>query len=319
MNDIFNWLIPGISLGLIFACAVLLYFCSRNDTGVKEGESMGHTFDGIEEMNNGLPKWWSYMFVATIVFSLGYLALYPGLVSFGNALGWASSQHNTVTNHDGVREQDLDGAQFANVQYQQEVERADATYGPIFAKFAEKTVEELAQDPEAVKVGQRLFLQNCAQCHGSDAKGNKGFPNLTDEAWLYGGDAATIKASIMNGRRGMMPPKGGLPITDEEIPGLVEHVLNLSGRAGVDQELAAKGQMSFMKGCFACHGMDAKGNKFMGAPNLTDTAWVFGGSREDIAYSIKNGRAGVMPAWKEVLGEDKVHVISAYVYSLSAQ
>ncbi|MGL4838016.1 MAG: cytochrome-c oxidase, cbb3-type subunit III, partial [Shewanella sp.] len=162
----------------------------------------------------------------------------------------------------------------------------------------------------------RLFLQNCAQCHGSDARGSKGFPNLTDADWLYGGDLATIKTTIMAGRHGMMPPKGGLPIDDSELAGLTEYLVKLSGREH-DEKLAALGQGSFMKGCFACHGMDAKGNKFMGAPNLTDDIWLYGGSRGVIEESIKHGRTGVMPAWKDVLGEEKVHVIAAYVYSLS--
>ncbi|MGL4714144.1 MAG: cytochrome-c oxidase, cbb3-type subunit III, partial [Shewanella sp.] len=281
---------------------------------------MGHSFDGIEELNNPLPKWWSYMFYITIVFGLIYLVLFPGLGNYKGLLGWTSSNQSIGTElgikADSAAAVELAAKEGLYVQYDQEVKHADEKYGPIFAAYLATPLEELVKNQEALKVGGRLFLQNCAQCHGSDARGSKGFPNLTDADWLYGGDLATIKTTLMNGRHGMMPPKGGLPIDDSEIAGLAEYVVKLSGREH-DETLAAQGQGSFMKGCFACHGMDAKGNKFMGAPNLTDDIWVYGGSRGVIEESIQHGRTGVMPAWKDVLGEEKVHVITAYVYSLS--
>jgi cytochrome c oxidase cbb3-type subunit 3 len=260
------------------------------------------------------------MFYITIVFGLIYLALYPGLGNYKGLLGW-SSANQSIGTEQGIKADSAAAVELAAkegrwVQYDQEVKHADDKYGPIFAAYLATPLEELVKNQEALKVGGRLFLQNCAQCHGSDARGSKGFPNLTDGEWLYGGDLATIKTTIMAGRHGMMPPKGGLPIEDSEIAGLAEYVVKLSGREH-DATLAAQGQGSFMKGCFACHGMDAKGNKFMGAPNLTDDAWLYGGSRGAIEETIKNGRSGVMPAWKDVLGEEKVHVIAAYVYSLS--
>jgi cytochrome c oxidase cbb3-type subunit 3 len=281
---------------------------------------MGHSFDGIEELNNPLPKWWAYMFYLTIVFGVIYLALYPGLGNYKGLFGWTSSNQSIGTDK-GIKADSAAAIEAAKndnrlSQYDREVAHADEKYGPIFAAYLATPLEELVKDPEALKVGGRLFLQNCSQCHGSDARGSKGFPNLTDDDWLYGGDLATIKTTLMNGRNGMMPPKGGLPIEDSEIKGLAEYVIKLSGGEH-DEALAAQGQGSFMKGCFACHGMDAKGNKFMGAPNLTDNIWLYGGSRGVIAESIINGRAGVMPAWKDILGEEKVHVITAYVYSLS--
>jgi len=320
MSSFWSVWITVLSLVVIAGCFLLLRVCSKNPTDVKEGESMGHSFDGIEELNNPLPKWWSYMFYITIVFGLIYLALFPGLGNYKGLLGWTSSNQSIGTEHgikaDSAAAIELAAKERLYVQYDQEVKHADEKYGPIFAAYLATPLEELVKNQEALKVGGRLFLQNCAQCHGSDARGSKGFPNLTDGDWLYGGELATIKTTIMAGRHGMMPPKGGLPIEDSEIAGLAEYVVKLSGREH-DEKLAAQGQGSFMKGCFACHGMDAKGNKFMGAPNLTDDVWLYGGSRGMIEETIKHGRAGVMPAWKDVLGEEKVHVITAYVYSLS--
>ena len=320
MSSFWSIWISVLSLIVIAGCFLLLRVCSKNTTDVKEGESMGHSFDGIEELNNPLPKWWSYMFYITIVFGLVYLALFPGLGNYKGLLNWTSSNQSIGTEKgikaDSVAAIELAAKEGMYVQYDQEVKHANEKYGPIFAAYLATPLEELVKNQEALKVGGRLFLQNCAQCHGSDARGSKGFPNLTDSDWLYGGDLATIKTTIMSGRHGMMPPKGGLPIDDSEIAGLAEYVVKLSGREH-DEKLAVLGQGSFMKGCFACHGMDAKGNKLMGAPNLTDDVWLYGGSRGVIEETIKHGRAGVMPAWKDVLGEEKVHVIAAYVYSLS--
>ncbi|MBY5991610.1 cytochrome-c oxidase, cbb3-type subunit III [Ferrimonas balearica] len=320
MSNLLSIIVIFCVLAVLIGSLLLLIWCQKDKMGKEEGESMGHTFDGIEEINNPLPKWWSYMFVLTILFSAIYLALYPGMGNFSGLLNWTSA-NKQVLNLEQSREQASaaradDSASL--VQYDREVAYADERFGPIFQAFAARSIEDLAQDEEARKIGQRLFLQNCAQCHGSDAKGSRGFPNLADGAWLYGGDPETIKATIMNGRRGMMPPKGGLPIEDEEVPGLAEYVLSLSGRDH-DAELAQAGQASFMKGCFACHGMGGEGNPLLGAPNLTDDAWVYGGSRGYIQESIINGRAGVMPAWKDLLGEDKVHLITAYVYSLNVE
>ncbi|MGL4747852.1 MAG: cytochrome-c oxidase, cbb3-type subunit III [Shewanella sp.] len=320
MSSFWSIWISVLSLIVIAGCFLLLRVCSKNTTDVKEGESMGHSFDGIEELNNPLPKWWSYMFYITIVFGLVYLALFPGLGNYKGLLNWTSSNQSIGTGQgikaDSAAAVELAAKEGQYVQYDQEVKHANEKYGPIFAAYLATPLEELVKNQEALKVGGRLFLQNCAQCHGSDARGSKGFPNLTDSDWLYGGDLTTIKTTIMGGRNGMMSPKGGLPIDDSEIAGLAEYVVKLSGREH-DEKLAAQGQGSFMKGCFACHGMDAKGNKLMGAPNLTDDVWVYGGSRGVIEETIKHGRTGVMPAWKDVLGEEKVHVIAAYVYSLS--
>ncbi|WP_394205984.1 cytochrome-c oxidase, cbb3-type subunit III [Shewanella waksmanii] len=316
MSSFWSLWITILTIVVIAGCFILLKVVSKNTTGVEEGESMGHSFDGIEEINNPLPKWWSYMFYVTIVFGVVYLALYPGLGNFQGLLGWTSSNQSVRNLEESKLAVETAAKEGRWVQYDQEVKSADEKFGPIFKAYADTPLEELVNNEEALKVGGRLFLQNCAQCHGSDARGSKGFPNLTDGDWLYGGELETIKASIMNGRHGMMPPKGGLPIEDSEVKGLAEYVLKLSGRDH-DEALAAQGQGSFMKGCFACHGMDGTGNKMMGAPNLTNNIWLYGGSRGAIEQSITQGRSGVMPAWKDMLGEEKVHVISAYVYSLS--
>ncbi len=323
MSSFWSIWITVLTLLVIVGCVFLLVVCNRNDTGIKEGESMGHSFDGIEEMNNPLPKWWNYMFYVTIVFGIIYLLLYPGLGNFKGLLGWTSANQSVTTIAESKAAFEKSETAYGSeqgdgsfVQYDREVIQANERFGPIFDAFAKTPLEELVKNEDALKVGGRLYLQNCAQCHGSDARGGKGFPNLTDNAWLWGGELAEIKTTIMNGRNGMMMPKGGLPIEDGEINGLAEYVVSLSGRDH-DAALAAKGQASFMKGCFACHGMDGSGNKMLGAPNLKDNAWLYGGSRMAIAESIQLGRSGVMPAWKDILGEEKVHVISAYVYSLS--
>lgn len=320
MSSFWSIWITVLTIVVIAGCVVLLRFTSKNNTGVDEGESMGHSFDGIEELNNPLPKWWSYLFYITIVFGVIYLALYPGLGNFKGLLGWTSANQSIGTEA-GIAADSKAAVELAKqegrwVQYDREVDRADEKYGPIFKAYAEKPLEELAKDEEALKVGGRLFLQNCAQCHGSDGRGSTGFPNLADNNWLYGGELATIKHSILNGRNGMMPPKGGLPIEDSEIAGLTEYIVKLAGRDH-DEALAAQGQGSYMKGCFACHSMDGTGNKMMGAPDFTNNIWLYGGSKGAIEQSIRHGRMGVMPAWKPILGEEKVHLITAYVYSLS--
>nr|WP_238786899.1 cytochrome-c oxidase, cbb3-type subunit III [Ferrimonas lipolytica] len=318
MNTFLSLMVMFCTTVVLVGCFFLLRHCLKNNTDVKEGESMGHSFDGIEEMNNPLPKWWSVMFFITIIYSVGYLVLFPGFGNFAGVLNWSSSNQAVLSlaeSEEAAAVAKAEGTQVM-VQYDREVAQADDKFGPIFAAFAAKPIEALAADPDATKVGQRLFLQNCALCHGSDARGSRGFPNLTDADWLYGGSPETIKASLLHGRNGMMPPKGGLPIDDAEVPALVEYVRSLSGTPH-DKLMASEGLASYQKGCFACHGMAGEGNQALGAPALNDTVWLYGSGRADITHSIVNGRSGKMPAWDKVLGEDKVHLITAYVYSLS--
>ncbi|WP_068545563.1 cytochrome-c oxidase, cbb3-type subunit III [Thalassotalea crassostreae] len=314
-----------LTLGTLVGCWLLLRMCLKNFAGVPEGESMGHEFDGIEELNNPLPKWWSTFFLVTIIWGFGYLALYPGLGNFQGLLGWKSSNQDVVSLADSKAQIAAAKEAGLNVQYDREVDRANERFGPIFAAFAEQDIETLSKDEAALKIGQRLFLQNCSQCHGSDAKGTEGFPNLTDNDWLYGGDAHAIKTSILDGRvaQGMIAwdtMLGG----EEGVKEVAAYVISLNPERAskVDSALAAKGEEKFAM-CAACHGSEGQGSTAMGiplgAPALNDNIWLYSGSERGIQQSIRNGRAGVMPAWKNILGEDKVHVISAYVYSLSNQ
>jgi cytochrome c oxidase cbb3-type subunit 3 len=295
--------------------------CLKNFAGVEEGESMGHTFDGIEELNNPLPKWWSTFFLLTIVWAFGYIALY-GLGNWTGLLGWKSSNQGILNIAESKAKtlEYLEKDSGVLVQYDREVAAADAKFGPIFEAYAARSIEDLASDDEALKVGQRLFIQNCSQCHGSDAHGTTGFPNLADKDWLYGGTPEAIKETVMNGRiaAGMMAWEGALG-GDQGVKEVAAYVISLSGRS-VDPDLAKAGKGKFAL-CAGCHGPDGQGSLAMGlpmgAPNLTDNVWLYGGSKRVIEESIRNGRAGVMPPWKDILGEEKVHLISAYVYSLS--
>ncbi len=294
MTTFASYWVIALTLINIFACYWLIKWTMK----VREGESAvgevtGHAWDGLQEYNNPLPRWWLWLFYLTILFSLGYLALYPGLGNFKGLLGWSSTG-----------------------QYQDEIKTADAKYGPIFAKFAGTPIPELAKDKEAMDAGRRLFATYCIQCHGSDAGGTTHFPNLTDNDWLWGGSPEQIKQSILMGRTGMMPPMGAA-LGEQGVEEVAAYVMSLSGRE-VDAKLAEAGKEKFVSaGCVGCHGMDAKGNTALGAPNLTDTVWLHGSTARSIKESIAKGRTGKMPAHKDFLGEDKVHLLSAYVYSLS--
>lgn len=258
-------------------------------------------------------------FVSTFVFSAVYLALFPGLGSFKGFLNWESSAQEVRSLEES--KQAIAAAQTNKQlnQYAKELDDADAYFGEAFRKLAHnenglRPVPEIAQDPEALKVGQRLFLQNCSQCHGSDARGQQGFPNLTDDAWLYGGEPQAIVTTIMHGRVGQMPAwKDALG--EEGVQEVVSYALSLSGRK-VNAREAAAGKARFVV-CAACHGTDGKGNPAVGAPDLTDQDWLFGDSRAAVTETVMNGRSGVMPAWKDILGEDKIQLVASYVWSLS--
>jgi cytochrome c oxidase cbb3-type subunit 3 len=302
-------------LAIIFG---LLLWNLKNYTGVKEGESCGHEFDGIEEINNPLPKWWTYLFFATFVWAVYYLAMYPGLGNFQGFLKWTSSNQGVTSVEESKQATAAAKANGEWVQLDQEYVAADERFGPIFQAFAKQDIETLATNEEALEIGQRLFAQNCSQCHGSDARGGMGFPNLTDNDWLYGGKPDQIKATLLHGRVAAMPGwKDALG--EQGIKEMTAYVLSLSGRK-VNQKDADAGKAKFAM-CAACHGMDGKGsvahNLPFGAPNLTDNIWLYGGSQRAVEETLANGRAGVMPAWKDILGEEKVHLLTAYVYSLS--
>lgn len=314
MTSFWSVVVTLITLGSIAAFAFLLWWCAKDKMGKEEGESMGHNFDGIEELNHGLPKWWTIMFVVTIVFGLGYLALFPGLGNYPGLLNWTSANQKILS----LEESRQASAESKGlVQYDQEVKKAEQKYAPIFEAFSKEPIENLAYNEDAFKIGRRLFLQNCSQCHGSDAKGTEGFPNLTDQDWLWGGSPAQIKETILNGRisSGMIAWEAALG-GDAGVEAVVEYVASLSGRRGLDVKKVEQGKAKFAI-CMSCHGTDGKGNHALGAPNLTDQVWLYGGSKRAIEASIRYGRSGVMPPWKERLGEDQVHVLTAYVYRLS--
>jgi len=277
----------------IVGCVWLL-FANRSAPvrGTRPGEAMDHEYDGIQELNNPLPAWWSWLFVTTIVFAIVYLFAYPGLGSFGGWLGWSSQS-----------------------QYDDEIAEAQAIYGPILEAYYARPIPELLDDPRAIEIGARLFANNCATCHGSDARGGDGFPNLTDDDWLYGGDPDTIVTTIRNGRIGNMPGMGPV-LGPEGVKQMAQYVLQLSGRKH-DAAMAAQAEPKFKQICAACHGPEGRGRQNVGAPNLTDDVWLHRGQLEDIEYQITNGRINQMPAHAQLLSDEKIHLLALYVSSLS--
>ncbi|HEX6590514.1 MAG TPA: cytochrome-c oxidase, cbb3-type subunit III [Moraxellaceae bacterium] len=293
MSSFWNIWIIGIVVLNIAGCAWLLMWTRKmNIADMPADGTTGHEYDGIREYNNPLPAWWLYLFWITIVFAIAYLVLFPGLGAYKGTLGWTS--HGEV-----AKDQE---------SYQKQ-------YGALYADFAKVPVEQLAKDARAMKIAGRLFANNCAMCHGGDAKGAKGFPNLTDADWLYGGTPDRIKETLTMGRNAMMPAwKDSLG--DEGIKKAVHYVMSLSGRKH-DAALAAAGADVFATNCAACHGADGKGNQMMGAPNLADAVWLYGGTEPVLTQTLENGRNGHMPAQKEALGDERIHLLTAYVWSLS--
>lgn len=318
MSSFWSAWITILTIACIVLCTVLLTWNLKNHVGVEEGKTTGHEFDGIEEINNPLPKWWTIMFYATIVWSVFYFAAYPGLGNFKGFLGWTSSNQGVKSLAESKAAIEAQKTAGTPSQLDREYMKADETFAKEFAKYTSRPIEELAYDTQALKVGQRLFLQNCAQCHGSDARGQRGFPNLTDNDWLYGGTVDKIKETLMYGRKAAMPAWGEA-LGEQGVKEMTAYVLSLSGRKVNDKDAAA-GKAKFGM-CAACHGADAKGslahNLPFGAPNLTDNTWLYGGSAGTIEQTLLKGRNGQMPAFKDTLGEDKIHVIAAYVYRLS--
>ncbi|MDN3543786.1 cytochrome-c oxidase, cbb3-type subunit III [Kinneretia asaccharophila] len=278
-------------LGLVF-CVVLLVIASRRKVMANDNTT-GHTWDeDLRELNNPLPRWWMGLFVITVVFAGAYLALYPGLGSAEGTLKWSSTG-----------------------QYQAEQEKARAALNEVYAKFAGMPAEQLAGNTQAMGIGERLFANNCATCHGSDAKGSKGFPNLTDADWLYGGAHETIVETIAKGRIGQMPPMGAAVGSADDVRNLAHYVLSLSGSPH-NSVSAQLGKAKF-GACAACHGADGKGNQALGAPNLTDKIWLHGWGEEAVVSIINNGKTNQMPAHAERLSPEQVRVLGAYVWSLS--
>lgn len=294
MSNFWSGWVIVISLANILGCVWLIWWASKPRKGeAAKGDVTGHTWDDdLQELNNPMPRWWLWLFYITIVFGLVYLAVYPGYGSYQGTFGWSQTG-----------------------QYDAEMAEANKVYGPLFTKYASQDAATLSNDKAAMDSGRRLFLTYCSTCHGSDARGTQGFPNLADNDWLYGGQPEQIKASIMDGRQGAMPAFAAV-VGDKGVEELANYMMTLGGRKA-DAAMAEAGKATFMMQCVACHGADAKGNVFIGAPNLTDDTWLYGSTKRHLIESIGKGRNGVMPPHRDFLGEEKVHLLSAYVYSLS--
>jgi cytochrome c oxidase cbb3-type subunit 3 len=293
MSSFWGLFIAVIVAGNVAGAAWLLFWArTKRSEPAGAHETLGHSFDGIEEYDLPLPRWWLWSFVGTIVFTIVYLVLYPGFGTFAGVLGWSEQAEHSA-----------------------EVAAAEARLRPMYAAYAAQTVEQLAADPKAVGTGRRLFANTCAACHGADAHGGVGFPNLADADWIYGGDPEAIKTTITNGRMGFMPAFAPA-VGEQGVPEVVAYVMQLSGQ-NADPALAEAGKARFATICAACHGPDGRGNKAIGSPNLTDDIWLFGGTAADIEHGLRNGRSSRMPAHGELLGADKIHLIASYVYSLS--
>jgi cytochrome c oxidase cbb3-type subunit 3 len=293
-SEFWHWYITILTILSILACIWLLRWMTSGFEHKEEVEDTGHIWDGdLTELNNPLPRWWLGLFYITIAFGGFYLLLYPGLGHFSGMLGWSSK-----------------------AEYEQEVARVEAEVGPLFARYQQTPVTELIKDETALKVGERLYINYCATCHGSDARGARGYPNLRDDNWIWGGSPEAIKTTITHGRQAAMPAWGGPLGGESGVAEVTQYVLSLSGRSTVSAQ-ASKGKAKYDIFCVACHGADGTGNPAVGAPNLTDDSWLYGGSQTRIAQSIAEGRNGKMPAQGEFLGEAKVHLLTAYVYSLS--
>ena len=285
--------VAGIVVLSITACVLLLWFSGKARAMTASDNTTGHVWDGdLREMNNPLPRWWVGLFVITIVFAAFYLYLYPGLGSRPGSSGWTS-----------------------HGQYDAEVEKGNAEVAPIYAKFLAMKVEDVAKDPQANAIGERLFMNNCSQCHGSDAHGGKGFPNLTDNDWLHGGTPEKIVETITKGRVGNMPSMAAAVGTSDDVKNVANYVLSLSGSPH-DSVRANLGKEKFAV-CAACHGADGKGMQAVGSANLTDNIWLHGYGENAIIAMVTNGKTNIMPAQESKLSEAQIHVLAAYVWGLS--
>ncbi len=295
-----DFVAPGWSVYITVITLVSIAFCvwltlvlARGRVPGRQVDTTGHKWDeDLEEYNNPLPRWWLWLFLITCAFGFGYLTLYPGLGTFPGLLGWSQKG-----------------------QYEREVARVDEAVAPLFAKYMQQEIPAVAADAEARAMGERLYLTYCVQCHGSDARGSRGFPNLADTDWLYGGDPEAIKATITGGRNGVMPPMAAALGTKEDVENVANYVLSLSNSRH-DAAAAAAGQEKFAV-CAACHGETGTGNPALGAPNLTDSVWLYGGGLARIVEAIEQGRMNQMPAFGEMLSDGKVHLLTAYVWGLS--
>jgi len=282
-----------VSLVSILACALLLWLTARKRVASSADNTTGHVWDeDLREANNPLPMWWVGLFVLTIIFGLGYLVVFPGLGSFKGQSGWSSKG-----------------------EYEADVAKATEELAPVYAKYAAMPVEEIARDPQAKAIGERLFMNNCSQCHGSDARGSKGFPDLTDKDWLHGGAPQKIVETITKGRVGVMPPMAAAVGTPNDVKNLANYVLSLSGEPS-DSVRAGLGKSKFTV-CAACHGIGGVGNQAMGAPALNDKVWLHGWGEAAIVQMINAGKHSEMPPQEGRLTEEQIRMLASYVWGFS--
>lgn len=285
--------IAGLTVVSIVACLILLWVTARKKMPARADNTTGHVWDeDLTEMNNPMPRWWMWLFVLTIVFGVLYLVAYPGLGSYAGELGWSTQ-----------------------AEYSRAMKKAETDLAPVYERFTGMNERQLAADMQAQSIGERLFMNNCAQCHGSDARGSKGFPNLVDKDWLHGGTLDKVTETIAKGRTGVMPPMAAAVGSPEDVRNVAHHVLRLSGNPH-DSLRAELGKSKFVA-CAACHGMDGKGNTALGAPNLTDDVWLHGWGEPAIVAIINQGKTNQMPAHGERLSPAQIHMLAAYVWSLS--
>ena len=285
--------IAGITVLSIAACVLLLWFSGKAKAMTAYDNTTGHVWDGdLREMNNPLPRWWVGLFLITILFAAVYLYLYPGLGAFGGSTRWTSS-----------------------TQFDAEVQKGNAEVAPLYARFLAMQVADVAKDPQAQAIGERLFMNNCSQCHGSDARGGKGFPNLTDGDWLHGGTPDKIAETITKGRVGNMPAMAAAVGGADDVKNVANYVLSLSGSPH-DSVRANLGKEKFAA-CAACHGADGKGMTALGSANLTDRIWLHGYGEQAIISIVNTGKTNAMPAQENKLTPAQIHVLASYVWGLS--
>jgi cytochrome c oxidase cbb3-type subunit 3 len=297
MPAFWHWFVATGTMVFVLWCIWLVSWAAKQGPqNLADDDLVGHKWDGdIEEWNNPAPKWWLYLYFMTIIWAVGYMIAYPGLGAFNGTLGWSQQG-----------------------QYEEEMAAATARYEPIYAQFAAMEFEELVTTPEALQLGASLYASYCTTCHGSDARGAPGYPNLTDDDWIWGNSEAQLTTTISQGRVAVMPTLSAALGGDVGITNMVNYVRSLSGLVEADDG-AMSMQPMFTALCSACHLVDGTGNQLLGGPNLTDDVWLYGSSDEDVRTTITQGRNGVMPSHGDMLGDDRTRILAAYVYSLSAR
>lgn len=292
MSAGWTWYILICTLASLAACFWLIVWTNRQRASEAEiAESESHVWDeDVRELNNPLPMWWLWLFIITLVWGIGYFVMYPSFGDIGGVLDWSQE-----------------------AQYEAEVAEAEARYGPIFAKYGAMPVEQLVDDPAAMRIGASLYANYCSQCHGANALGAIAFPNLTDDVWNWGGSPAQIEQTLVSGRIGAMPALGGVFASGDALDEMVRYVRNMAD--GMDT--ASPAHVQYMQLCVACHGPTGEGLQAVGAPSLVDDVWLYGSSETAVRKSIVEGRNGVMPAHLDLLGPDRIRILSAYVYGLS--